>query len=460
MTDETGRDQAPAPPTQESGQDAGAMRPVPAYSVIQQQLIDARDRLDREVTRLKRMHAFNARALRLTNDAEFIPAVAEAIVDIFEVEFGICWPLDDAGAVGEPIGVLGIQVDNEQLRETGQRLASFLMSTPSTPATALTAEILAHIASGMSIGQAIGAPCLDADGKTRMLLMGGNTTVGARFFESVTTDLAEVFGLFAQQLAALIRNRHERTVIEQQVAEIQRANQRLTMAVEVTQLVFWEVDFVSNRLHFDQAMLPTLGLAADERLDTLQDWTDSIHPDDRGPFAQRVERAVKALDPAFDFEYRLAGKSGEHQWIHSKGRIVQRDAAGQPILAVGTSTNITDRKRAEAELEQHRRHLEDLVRQRTAELVKTEARASHILASSADGLYGVDKNGRITFINRAACALLGYQPDQVIGRGAHDLFHHRRPDGTAYPAAECPSHRALGLGETIRVDDEVHSRRR
>ncbi|HYN79057.1 MAG TPA: ATP-binding protein, partial [Lamprocystis sp. (in: g-proteobacteria)] len=111
---------------------------------------------------------------------------------------------------------------------------------------------------------------------------------------------------------------------------------------------------------------------------------------------------------------------------------------------------------AEAELEQYRLHLEDLVQQRTAALIETEAKASHILASSADGLYGVDADGLITFINPAACTLLGYRPEQVVGHCAHDRFHHSRPDGSPYPVQECPSHNALRLGRETRIDNEVY----
>jgi PAS domain S-box-containing protein len=133
---------------------------------------------------------------------------------------------------------------------------------------------------------------------------------------------------------------------------------------------------------------------------------------------------------------------------------VERD--GKVTGAVNVFRDISERKAIEAELEQHRRHLEALVQQRTSELMQTEARASHILHSSADGLYGIDVNGIITFINPAACTILGYSAEQLIGRGAHELIHHSRPDGSPYPAANCPSYNALRWGEKVRVDDEVY----
>ncbi|MBP5988006.1 MAG: PAS domain S-box protein [Azonexus sp.] len=133
---------------------------------------------------------------------------------------------------------------------------------------------------------------------------------------------------------------------------------------------------------------------------------------------------------------------------------IERD--GRIVGAVNVFRDIVERKRIEAELETHRRNLEELVQQRTSALMQTEARASHILDSSADGLYGIDRAGIITFMNPAGCAILGYTQEQVVGRLAHTLFHHSKADGSNYPSAECPSYNALRQGDKIRVDDEVY----
>ena len=151
-------------------------------------------------------------------------------------------------------------------------------------------------------------------------------------------------------------------------------------------------------------------------------------------------------------EIQLVHKDGTPGWYAVNSRLLRLDSDE----VIGAFVDITERKQAEAELEQHRRHLEELVQKRTTELLETEARASHILQSSADGLYGVDAEGIITFINPAACKMLGYSAEQVIGRKVHPLFHHSKPDGSPYPAEVCPSLCALRLGHDMRIDDEVY----
>ncbi|MFA5083741.1 MAG: PAS domain S-box protein, partial [Hydrogenophilaceae bacterium] len=153
-------------------------------------------------------------------------------------------------------------------------------------------------------------------------------------------------------------------------------------------------------------------------------------------------------------ETRWQCKNGEIRDIYLSSAPIHANDLGLGVIF--TAEDITARKRAEAELDQYHHHLEELVAQRSAELIETEAKASLILNSSADGLYGVDPQGIITFINPAALALLGYGEDQVIGQSAHALLHHSKPDGSPYPVEECPSHSALRLGQEIRIDNEVY----
>ncbi|HEX5726970.1 MAG TPA: GAF domain-containing protein, partial [Longimicrobiaceae bacterium] len=86
-------------------------------------------------------------------------------------------------------------------------------------------------------------------------------------------------------------------------------------------------------------------------------------------------------------------------------------------------------------------------------------RGTEALDASSDGIYTIDPAGRCLYVNRAAAELLGYAPEEMAGRDAHDLFHHSRPDGTPYPKAECPISRAARAGRSVRVEEDVLWRR-
>ncbi len=77
-----------------------------------------------------------------------------------------------------------------------------------------------------------------------------------------------------------------------------------------------------------------------------------------------------------------------------------------------------------------------------------------LLDSTGDGIYGIDTEGRCTFLNRAAAQILGLSPEEALGKNMHRLAHHSHPDGSDYPAADCPIYRATHAGRSCRVEDD------
>jgi PAS domain S-box-containing protein len=82
-----------------------------------------------------------------------------------------------------------------------------------------------------------------------------------------------------------------------------------------------------------------------------------------------------------------------------------------------------------------------------------------ILESVGDGIFGIDLDGKVTFINEAGARMLGYPPEQLTGRDLHELIHHSHADGTAYSRSTSPILQALRRSEPIRMRDEVFWRR-
>lgn len=82
-----------------------------------------------------------------------------------------------------------------------------------------------------------------------------------------------------------------------------------------------------------------------------------------------------------------------------------------------------------------------------------------LLESTGEGIFGIDLDGCCTFINRAGATMLGYAPDEVLGRNMHWLTHHSHADGSVYPDTECPIFNAFRRGLPCRIDTEVFWRR-
>ncbi|SFC48283.1 PAS domain S-box-containing protein/diguanylate cyclase (GGDEF) domain-containing protein [Marinospirillum celere] len=70
-----------------------------------------------------------------------------------------------------------------------------------------------------------------------------------------------------------------------------------------------------------------------------------------------------------------------------------------------------------------------------------------LLKNIGEGVFGVDAEGRFTFINPAGLKLLGYShEEELLGQNSHQLIHHSYPDGRSYPTEACPIHQAINSG--------------
>ena len=84
---------------------------------------------------------------------------------------------------------------------------------------------------------------------------------------------------------------------------------------------------------------------------------------------------------------------------------------------------------------------------------------AELLESAADGIYGLDMNGFVTFVNPAAMRMTGWSIDDLRGRTQHSMVHHSHADGSQYPRADCPIYAALRDGQVHRRNDEVFWRK-
>jgi PAS domain S-box-containing protein len=91
-----------------------------------------------------------------------------------------------------------------------------------------------------------------------------------------------------------------------------------------------------------------------------------------------------------------------------------------------------------------------------SQLERSESQIRLLLDSAAEGIFGLDPEGRGIFVNRSARRMLGYtEADELLGLDAHSLWHHSREDGTPYPRSECPILQALDAGTENHIEGDV-----
>jgi PAS domain S-box-containing protein len=135
----------------------------------------------------------------------------------------------------------------------------------------------------------------------------------------------------------------------------------------------------------------------------------------------------------------LQRKTGDERVLAFRSRLCEASDGRRYALAFGV--DITEQVAAEEKLR-------SVVRQ-----------SDSILESVGDGILGLDLEGCVTVVNPAAAEMLGYRPDDLLGREFHALVQHTHADGTPYPAAESPIRRSVNQRNTVRVANEVFWRR-
>ena len=239
-----------------------------------------------------------------------------------------------------------------------------------------------------------------------------------------------------QCVVALTEDITERTRAKE---ALQASEQLFRSVYENAQIGIGIFDIKAGRHFLNRAQTEILGYSQEE-LSRTEQWDEVVHPAERLSGAQRYAALVQGLRDRDEYTQRFIRRDG--QIVTASGRFTLiRDAAGAPQYLIALHEDITDRVRAEE------------ARNRLTQQMQL------ILESTGQGIYGIDLEGKCSFVNRATCKMMGYQPHEVLGQNLHELIHHHRPDGSPYPVEECPIYRAFRNGQGCRVDDEVLWRR-
>ncbi len=165
-------------------------------------------------------------------------------------------------------------------------------------------------------------------------------------------------------------------------------------------------------------------------------------------------KPIKALRDA-------AAKAASGDWT-ARADVRSNDELGdlaavfnKMIPALQESARTQEDLRLANEVQRRTQGQADQLRAQKEALAAAEERVRQILDSAAEGIFGVDTEGTITFVNPSACRSLGFSAEEMIGQPSHQLIHHHHKDGSEYLKETCPMYAAYTRGEASRIDNEL-----
>ncbi|MBW4676221.1 MAG: PAS domain-containing protein [Desmonostoc geniculatum HA4340-LM1] len=176
--------------------------------------------------------------------------------------------------------------------------------------------------------------------------------------------------------------------------QLRISNERFQLAAAAVNCLIYDWDLENDRIERTEGLTKILGYSLKETPTTHQWWKEQIHPEDREGLIHHFHAIVSANENHYTVEYRARHKDQEYRYVLDQG-VITRDANGQVIRAVGSTTDISDRKRAEFALQE------------------SEAKFRRIVESNIIGIYFGDFNGRVYEANDAFLETFGYTREDL-----------------------------------------------
>jgi PAS domain S-box-containing protein len=219
-------------------------------------------------------------------------------------------------------------------------------------------------------------------------------------------------------VAQIVHMQFEVTGLMRAKQALEASEERWKFALEGAQEAVWDYDVPSGRLQCSPMWYTMLGYSEGEFKPHISQWEALLHPEDRVPALNMLWAHFRGETERYDFEYRLRCHDGSFKWIHSRGKLMEKSATGEPVRIIGTHYDMSQRKAVEEQI------------------LANEAFLENLLGSIDEGISVIAPDMTVRYANQTMIRWYAEEMP-VIGRKCHQAFHRLGECCSRCPAVRC-----------------------
>lgn len=146
----------------------------------------------------------------------------------------------------------------------------------------------------------------------------------------------------------------------QEIAALRESERRMALAIAGSGTGIWDRNVATGEIHYSSGWKALLGYADHEIGNRIEESYTRVHPADLDYVKATIAAHLEQRTAAYEVEHRLRCRDGRYKWVCSRGKVVERDGAGNPLRMIGTTTDITAMRTLSERLQQSAALMTDL----------------------------------------------------------------------------------------------------